>query len=226
MGLISLTLPVDGTTADVADYNVPLTTIATLVNGNIDNSNIAVGAAIDGAKLASGTVTSTQINFGGSGAGVWWQEIGRTTLSVAGDTISVTPIASRKYLRVIVISIGTGNVTPVLRFNNDSGSNYSYRYSANNAADTTATSTTSIFAGGDANANSFMVFNIFDASAQAKAVYGLLSITFNSAATAPAHVEVAGNWQNTSGVISRVDVINTNTGDFSIGSEVVVLGHD
>lgn len=61
MGLITVSLPADGSTADVADYNVPITTITTLVNGQLDNANISTLAAIDGSKLANTSVTGTQI---------------------------------------------------------------------------------------------------------------------------------------------------------------------
>ena len=53
MGQISVSLPSDGSTADVADYNSPITTIVNEVNSNLDNSNIKAGAAIDPTKLAS-----------------------------------------------------------------------------------------------------------------------------------------------------------------------------
>lgn len=52
MGTISVSLPSDGTTADVADYNTPVTTIVNEFNGNIDNANIKTGAAIATSKLA------------------------------------------------------------------------------------------------------------------------------------------------------------------------------
>lgn len=52
MTVISVSLPSDGTTADVADYNTPITTIVNDHNGNIDNTNIKTGAAIATAKLA------------------------------------------------------------------------------------------------------------------------------------------------------------------------------
>jgi hypothetical protein len=68
MGTISVSLPSDGTTADVADYNTPINTIVTLVNGNLDNANIASGAAIAGSKLASDGVTGTQIQLGNNDA--------------------------------------------------------------------------------------------------------------------------------------------------------------
>lgn len=72
IGLISVSLPSDGTTADVADYNTPITTIVTLVNGNIDNSNIVAGAAIAGSKLADASVTNAKLATGsGQPGGAW-----------------------------------------------------------------------------------------------------------------------------------------------------------
>ena len=52
MATISITIPTDGSTADAADVGTPLTTIANEINGNLDNANIKVGAAIGTAKLA------------------------------------------------------------------------------------------------------------------------------------------------------------------------------
>lgn len=62
MGLISPTQVVDGTTADASDVNNPINTIANEFNGNIDNANIKTAAAIDGSKLASSSVTNTQMS--------------------------------------------------------------------------------------------------------------------------------------------------------------------
>ena len=61
MGLISLTLPNDGETIEAADVNTPLNTIATAINGNLDNANIKTAAAIDGSKIASASLTATQM---------------------------------------------------------------------------------------------------------------------------------------------------------------------
>jgi len=52
MGTIAVSLPSDGETIDVADYNTPVTTIVTEINGNLDNANIKTGAAIATSKLA------------------------------------------------------------------------------------------------------------------------------------------------------------------------------
>lgn len=61
MGTISVSLPSDATTADVADYNTPINTIVNEINGNLDNANIKTAAAIDGSKLADSSITSTKI---------------------------------------------------------------------------------------------------------------------------------------------------------------------
>lgn len=52
MGLVNVSLPVDGTTADVADYNVPITTIVNTLNGNIDTDNVS---AISSSKITKDT---------------------------------------------------------------------------------------------------------------------------------------------------------------------------
>lgn len=52
MSTVSVSLPSDGSTADVSDYNTPITTIVNEINGNLDNNNIKSGAAIATSKLA------------------------------------------------------------------------------------------------------------------------------------------------------------------------------
>lgn len=49
MGTISVSLPSDGQTVDAADYNTPINTIVTVINGNLDVNNMA-DAAITPAK--------------------------------------------------------------------------------------------------------------------------------------------------------------------------------
>lgn len=61
MGNISVSLPSDGTTADVADYNTPITTIVNAINGNLDNSNLVSGAAIATDRIADNAITTNKI---------------------------------------------------------------------------------------------------------------------------------------------------------------------
>lgn len=44
MGIVSVSLPSDGQTIDAVDYNVPINTILSTINGNIDADNIKNGS--------------------------------------------------------------------------------------------------------------------------------------------------------------------------------------
>lgn len=176
-----------------------------------------------------GAISAEDINFGGAGSGIWWEEIGRTTLGSAGDTISIISLPARKYLKFILCYTGTGGTTlPTIRFNNDSGSNYANRQSASGGADATATSQTSfIMSGAESNISIYAEFEGINISAQEKVFTGrVVKTAVSGAGTAPLRTEDAVKWTNTSAQISRIDVINTGTGDFAIGSELIVLGHD
>lgn len=56
MGTITVNLPTDGTSADVADYNTPITTIVNAINGNLDSNNLASNA-VTTAKITDANVT-------------------------------------------------------------------------------------------------------------------------------------------------------------------------
>lgn len=84
MATISVSLPSDGSTADVADYNTPVTTIVNAINGGLDNNNISASAAIAGTKLASGGVDSLQL-----ATGVPVQTVGTDFAAVATGTTTI-----------------------------------------------------------------------------------------------------------------------------------------
>lgn len=65
MGTISVSLPADGTGADVTDYNTPITTIVNTINGNLDSNNLAANA-VTAAKIADATITAGKTAFGGN----------------------------------------------------------------------------------------------------------------------------------------------------------------
>ena len=51
--IVSVSLPSDGTTADVSDYNTPITQIVSALNGQLDDNNIL---SVSGTKITSATV--------------------------------------------------------------------------------------------------------------------------------------------------------------------------
>lgn len=162
----------------------------------------------------------------------WWEEIGRTTLGSAGDTIDVTSLPARKFIKIIFSAVATGGtLVTALTFNNDTGSNYTSRYSDNGAADSTVTSGTSIvFRLGTvpSGGNTFNCAELSNISSVEKvgSYFCVGTVTATGAGTAPSRLEGAFKWANTSNQISSVKVTNSGTGDFAIGSVVVVLGHD
>lgn len=118
MGLISLSLPSDGTTADVADVNTPFNTIATAINGNLDNNNIAASAGINTSKLASDgflgawqswTPTWSGLTVGNGINSSTYVQIGKTvhfkikftlgsTSAVTGSLTPTLPVTSINYV--------------------------------------------------------------------------------------------------------------------------------
>lgn len=93
MGLVSPTQVSDGTTADASDINTPVNQIAAVVNGNIDNSNIAAAAAIDGSKLAANSIDI------GAKASVFdgWIAVSDTWTYASATTVTVPSDATTKY---------------------------------------------------------------------------------------------------------------------------------
>lgn len=116
MATISVSLPSDGSTADVADYNTPLNTLVSEFNGNIDNANIKSAAAIDGSKLADNSINL------GSKVSTWdgwikvtdsWAYASATTITVptdattkyvVGDYIKLTQSAAVKYFQITAVA--------------------------------------------------------------------------------------------------------------------------
>ena len=167
-----------------------------------------------------------------SGTYTGWKEIGRTTLSSAGDVIDVGSLPNKRYYMVIRNIIGgDGNMAVYNRLNGDTGSNYAYRQSENSATDSIANSQNMVVydTGGDAN-DKFDITYISNLAGGEKLAIGH-GINRNTAGvgTAPGRGEFTGNWANRSHAITTINTLNdTNnqSGNFNTGSEVVVLGYD
>lgn len=199
-----------------------------LKDSKVNGSHIT-DATIDTLQLKNDSVTASKIDWASTGAdaGIWWEELGRTTLGSAGDTITVSSIPARKYLRVKAYIINSGSVNDLMRFNNDGSNNYSRRTSANGAADATGTSSSATSATTSTSTPFILEYDVINVATQEKMIVGhKIDIGLAGAATAPGRVEVAGKWANTADQITRVDLVNTSLGDYAIGSEIVILGHN
>lgn len=226
------------TDAEGADYAPGGTDVAVADGGT------GAGTFTDGGVLIGNGTSAIQVTSAGSagqvltsgGTGVdptysypWWQELGRTTLGSAGDTITSPTFTAKKYLQVLAAAQATGGTINLrLRFNGDTAGNYNTRASENGAADGTATGATNTATGPSTAATSgFMVYEIINIATEEKLVFyrGARPGTAG-AANLPTRNEGLGKWANSTNAITSVTLFNDGTGDYAIGSEVVVLGHD
>lgn len=205
------------TTAKIADSNVTTAKIA--------DSNVTA------VKIADDNVTAAKIDWASTGAngGIWWEELGRTTLGSGADTISVSSFAARKYLKVLISGIATGGtISAAVTLNGDTGTNYAQRSATNDSADASSTSATSfgVFPATAAYPQ-FATLDIINISAQEKLII-VQSMTQNSAGAGnlPARYYATSKWANTAAQITTITATNGGTGDYAIGSEMVVLGHN
>lgn len=209
----------------------------TSTNGvTVDGLNIKDGAlntnnSVVTANITASAVTSTKINFGGGGAGVWWEEIGRTTLGSGADTITVSSLGARTYLKIIVTALATGGtVRGRLTFNGDTAANYTERFFTSGTPGS-ATGAAYLDLDGVTTASGTSELSIIDivnlAAYPKLANISTTNVTTSGAATAPGQFINSGEWVNTSVQISSVTITNAvGTGDFATGSEVIVLGHN
>lgn len=156
-----------------------------------------------------------------------WEKLADVTLGSAGDTLSTGTMTARKFLKYFIYVVPTGAVTSQMRFNNDSGANYSFRYTIDNTVGSSGTSSTNIGNFDGAGNNPHSVFGeIINFLATVKFGKATSISGTTSAAAAPAYVEFYHKWANTSVQITRIDLINVGAGSFDTGSRIIVVGHD
>ena len=159
-----------------------------------------------------------------------WKEVGRTTLGSAGDTISVSSLADKKYYMILNNCLPSGNTNCFVRANNDTGSNFATRGSYNGASDTTNSSNNAYLPDRGIEESStdwFGVTYLANLSTKEKLFHTEMSNANTSgASTAPERAQSIGKWANTSDAINRVDFLNSAAGNFDTNSEVVILGYD
>lgn len=201
--------------------------IADAVVTTIKLANLAVTKA----KVAAAAIDSSKIDYSVTGK-VWWEELGRTKLASAGSVISVTSLAAKRYLRILSTGISNGGTLQVgVRFNNDSSAIYNFGYITQSAA-TGAVGTQGqvalsgvVVSGGNWNLDA-QITNTPTLNKQLDADVAF-DITNIGNGYAPGWQKTFAKWVNTTDPITRVDlVLYGGTGNFGVGSELIVLGHD
>lgn len=154
--------------------------------------------------------------------------LGSATSGGGSSTLTLSGLPTKKYLIVEIYMRPTGSAVPSIRFNNDSGTNYTFRYSFNGGVDNTITSTTAIDTSEVSNSTGFYVrIFIINISAQEKlCIVHSIGQNTAGASTAPSRTEIVGKWTNTASQINEVDVIINGSGNWTSGDNISVYGSD
>ena len=155
-----------------------------------------------------------------------WKELGRTTLGAEADLISVTGLPNKRYymLQYVLLKVSAANTR--WTFNATTGSEYSSRITTNGSADSTNVSGVNFHTHNRTNGFNYGVSYISNLSANEKLCMFSETGELGGAGSPPDTSETVAKWANTSNSISSIELKNTDTGGFSSGSELVVLGFD
>lgn len=189
----------------------------------------------DGTKFvrkARGTARQIlEINAAGNDA-EWvdkpWELLGSVTLSGPASSITVDNLLSKKQLHIVAIigrQTGASSYNINLRFNNDSGNNYSYATSVNGGAFGNTTNTDRIQIGGDNSNPGPLRCDIFvcnlGGTDNNKAAWSESTMSTGTAASVPQYRKTYGKWVSTDQV-TRVDIVANTT--MPAGSMCLVYG--
>ena len=176
----------------------------------------------------SSQITSIQVVNAGSGdfdTGSYITVLGAKEAATA-NVITVSDLAAKKHLMIQAkIKGGNGNT---FTFNNDTGNNYTHRYSNNGGSDGTQTSRANLWSyyDGSDTTKFTTLYVLNEASKEKLVITHNVSAVGTGAGTAPTRTETVGKWVNTSNQITRVDVGTFTTDGIEEGSEVTVYGTD
>jgi len=164
-----------------------------------------------------------------SSGGGFWAEVARETLSVASTTIDLTSIPFHKYYRIIVsLVMETGSMNGNYRWNGDTGTSYSWVFSAQYGTTLTTVNATSIAL--DQASSSERLFGemwVLNVADQEKlAVWRTQQEVATGSASAPDVIDLTSKWTNAIDPIDQITIVTGVAGKFDIGSSIIVLGAD
>jgi hypothetical protein len=184
-------------------------------SGSFDTGSELVVLGYDNDEADSGT------NF--------WQELGSTELTSAGDDVTVS-FTAKKYLMVEAYMVGGSgnNFRNAWKLNGtSSGSTYAYRKSSNGGSDNTYTSR-NLLEIGDQDQTHDSYQKLFIVNVAGKEKLGIMEAVReeNDSNSEPSRTEAVFKWATTSGQITSITAHNDQSGNFGVGSYVKVYGAD
>lgn len=166
--------------------------------------------------------------MGATGADGAWFLLGSAILGANASDLTVSGLTAKKYLRIEVRIAGySANSTARLRFNDDTGANYSFRRQDNNSATSSGTAQSGIsVAQASITGSNFFSADIRNLATQAKTVVLEGMSGSESASVAPTINRVRGVWGNTSSQITSITVNSGGSVNLLAGTEIIVWGSD
>ncbi len=133
--------------------------------------------------------------------------IARTSLSAAATSIILDNIPTKKFLRILIAhDAKSGNGNSLLRFNNDSGNNYTFIEDGNGTA-RTSQSSIDLIDGVNNSLGYFYIIDVINVFNLVKAVSAHSVARITSAGTAQTRHRIHGTWVNITSQITRIDLV-------------------
>ena len=154
-------------------------------------------------------------------------ELGTTVLSGAADSIDLTLDASKKWMFVQAYLIADGNISTNITFNNSTAVQYSRRRSNDGAADSTATSETSIDVLGDEDKDKFIEMWVCNDHSNVDNGFVIGNIATNNAdgsGNPPSRCTFVAKYDNGGSAITSIKITNTGAGDYAASSSLSAWG--
>ncbi len=152
-----------------------------------------------------------------------WHKLGSTTLNEAKDDININ-IDNMESVQILTHKIPSGNANVKVTINGDSGTNYARRLSTTGGADATATSQANMSGDPIDGSDSFNMSYMANTENEEKLLITFIVNRNTAGATnVPSRAEAVFKYDKTN-QISKITTTNDNTGDYTINSNVSVIG--
>lgn len=231
-----LVLPASSATSTYNSATAPLRVVVTQNNGTIDGNFIPTtipnNHTFSGVTtLATSTLTNPSAILDSSGNGAFFRFLASTTLAAPATTMTLSNIGTSTLLKIYVYSpaVGAGAGSALqLRFNGDTGSNYSYGFAtttlAGASSDTKLVFSTNVTTTSAAEEAKFSTLEVFAIGSTTKAV--TFSTThYNGKVNVPVTLGGSGTWSlPTAGAISSIILANASGGNLPAGTIIYVFG--
>ncbi len=156
---------------------------------------------------------------GPTGSGDWSTLYTNTVAGAAVDGWDTSTITTKRFLRVLINVLTVSSMSIAIRFNSDSGNNYTWSFEKNSGSDNRVANTDQLNVMDAADEDFFAEFYISNIPTSNKMLNGHLT-------SKSVRYENGSTWANTSSSITSIQILGSGTDLVDIGSVFIVEGRD